>query len=64
MLALPSYGVEELAKMRTARRGAKAGFSYERNGQRYLYLESVQLLGLAALLALGLLILVGVYLLP
>ena len=61
---LPAHGWEGLHRMRTQSKTAKAGFSYERNGRRYLYLESLQLLGLVALLVLGLLIFVGVYCLP
>ncbi len=61
---LPAHGWEGLHRMRTQSKTAKAGFSYERNGRRYLYLQSLQLLGLLALLVLGLLIFAGVYCLP
>lgn len=55
-VCLPGYEWEDARRLRTQPRGAGAGFSYERNGKRCLYLESLQLLGLAALVVLGLLV--------
>ncbi len=57
-VVLPHMEVEPILKSRS-HRGQPRTFTFERNGKRFLYLESVQLLGVITLLALGLIIFLG-----
>jgi hypothetical protein len=53
MVFLPHLRVEPIAKQKSASSWKWRGFTYKRGSHRYLYIESVQFIGLAALLLLG-----------
>ena len=50
---LPHLSVEPFVKQKSASGWKWRGFTYKRGSHRYLYIESIQLIGLAALLLLG-----------
>jgi len=52
MLFLPHLGIEPLSKQKSMPRWKWRGFTYMQSGRRYLYTESVQLLGLAIVMVL------------
>ena len=49
---LPHLRVEPIAKQKSASGWKWRGFTYKRGSHRYLYIESIQLIGLATLLLL------------
>ena len=55
LLLLPHLGIEPLSrqpKQKSLPPWKWRGFTYEQNGRRYLYTESIQLLGIAVVLVL------------
>ena len=50
---LPHLGIEPLEKQKSIPRCKWRGFTYEKSGRRFLYTESIQLLGWAVLLFVG-----------
>ena len=53
VLLLPQLGIEPLEKQKSMPPWKWRGFTYAQNGRRYLYTETIQLLGLAVLLVTG-----------
>jgi len=50
---LPHLGIEPLEKQKSMPPWKWRGFTYEKSGRRFLYTESIQLLGLSIILLLG-----------
>jgi hypothetical protein len=50
---LPHLRVEPFAKQKSASGWKWRGFTYKRGSHRYLFIESIQLIGVATLLLLG-----------
>jgi len=50
---LPHLGIEPLEKQKSMPPWKWRGFTYEKSGRRFLYTESIQLLGLGIILVLG-----------
>ena len=61
---LPQFAQEDAGKTRAMPKGNKTAFTYERNGKRYLYGETYQLVGLLTLVACGAVLYVGLKLIP
>jgi hypothetical protein len=53
ILVLPRLGIEPLEKQKPMPAWKWRGFTYEKSGRRYLYTESIQLLGFAVLSLIG-----------
>ena len=57
---LPHLKIAPLQKQKSMPRWKWRGFTYKRGSHRYLYTESIQLLGLCALILIGLALIVAV----
>ena len=53
LLLLPHLGIEPFSQQKSMPPWKWRGFSYKRNSRRYLYTESIQLLGISVVLVLG-----------
>ena len=53
LVAMPGFELEPFERQRSASRWKWQGFTYSTGGRRFLYLESVQLLGLAVWIVVG-----------
>lgn len=53
IIFLPHIGIEPLEKQKAMPPWKWRGLTYEKSGKRFLYTESLQLLGLAMLIILG-----------
>ena len=51
IILLPHFFIEPLTEQRSMPPWKWRGFTYRKDGRRYLYTEAIQLLGLAVLLA-------------
>jgi len=60
VVLLPHLRIEPLQKQKSMPPWKWRGFTYERGSHRYLYTESIQLLGLCALVLIGLALIVAV----